>query len=108
MRTLLGQSVAARHLKTGNSRQRHRPILDCLILLSTPEFGIVELDDAYCTGSSIMPQKKNPDALEVIKGKAVYTRGMVVALSSLGSALFAGYNRDSQWSKYPVMDVIDV
>ena len=78
-----------------------------LILLSTPEFGIVELDDAYCTGSSIMPQKKNPDALEVIKGKAVYAQGMVVALSSLGSSLFAGYNRDSQWSKYPVMDVVD-
>jgi argininosuccinate lyase len=67
----------------------------------------VELDDAYCTGSSIMPQKKNPDALEVIKGKAVYAQGMVVALSSLGNSLFAGYNRDSQWSKYPAMDVID-
>jgi argininosuccinate lyase len=78
-----------------------------LILLSTQEFKIVELDDAYCTGSSIMPQKKNPDALEVIKGKASYVRGMVVALSSLGDSLFAGYNRDSQWSKYPVMDVID-
>ena len=78
-----------------------------LILLSTGEFGMVELDDAYCTGSSIMPQKKNPDALEVIKGKASYVQGVVVTLSSLGDSLFAGYNRDSQWSKYPVMDVID-
>ena len=78
-----------------------------LILLSTQEFGMVDLDDAYCTGSSIMPQKKNPDPLEVIKGKAAYVQGMVVALSSLGSSLFVGYNRDSQWSKYPIMDVID-
>ena len=78
-----------------------------LILLSTGEFGIVELNDAFCTGSSIMPQKKNPDALEVIKGKTSYVRGMVVTLSSLGDSLFAGYNRDSQWSKYPIMDVID-
>ncbi len=78
-----------------------------LILLSTEEFGLVKLDDAYCTGSSIMPQKKNPDALEVIKGKASYAQGMAVTLSSLGNSLFVGYNRDSQWSKYPIMDVID-
>jgi argininosuccinate lyase len=78
-----------------------------LILLSTEEFGIVELDDAYCTGSSIMPQKRNPDALEVIKGKASYVKGMAVTLSSLGDSLFAGYNRDTQWSKYPIVDVID-
>ena len=78
-----------------------------LIMLSTPEFGMVKLDDAYCTGSSIMPQKRNPDPLEVIKGKAAYTHGVVMTLLSMGRSLFAGYNRDSQWSKYPVMDVID-
>ena len=78
-----------------------------LIMLSTPEFGMVKLDDAYCTGSSIMPQKRNPDPLEVIKGKAAYTHGAVMTLLSMGRSLFAGYNRDSQWSKYPVMDVID-
>jgi argininosuccinate lyase len=78
-----------------------------LIVLSTAEFAMVQLDDAYCTGSSLMPQKKNPDPLEVIKGKAAYAQGMVVALLSMGKSLFTGYNRDSQWSKYPVMDVID-
>jgi argininosuccinate lyase len=78
-----------------------------LIILSTSEFDMVKLDDAYCTGSSIMPQKRNPGPLEVIKGKAAYTQGMVVALLSMGRSLFAGYNKDSQWSKYPVMDVID-
>jgi argininosuccinate lyase len=78
-----------------------------LIVLSTAEFGMIQLDDAYCTGSSLMPQKKNPDPLEVIKGKAAYAQGMVVALLSMGKSLFTGYNRDSQWSKYPVMDVVD-
>lgn len=78
-----------------------------LLLLSTSEFGMVRLDDAYCTGSSIMPQKRNPDPLEVIKGKAAYTQGMVMTLLSLGRSLFVGYNKESQWSKYPVMDVID-
>jgi len=78
-----------------------------LIILSTSEFGMVKLDDAYCTGSSIMPQKRNPGPLEVVKGKAAYTQGMVGALLSMGRSLFAGYNKDSQWSKYPVMDVID-
>jgi len=77
-----------------------------LIILSTSEFGIVRLDDAYCTGSSIMPQKRNPGPLEVIKGKAAYTQGMVIAIHSMGRSLFTGYNKDTQWSKYPVMDVI--
>jgi len=78
-----------------------------LLILSTPEFGMVRLDEAYCTGSSLMPQKRNPDPLEVVKGKTAYIHGMVVSLLSLGRSLFAGYNRDSQWSKYPVMDIID-
>jgi argininosuccinate lyase len=78
-----------------------------LILLSTSEFGMVRLEDAYCTGSSLMPQKRNPDPLEVIKGKAAFAQGMVVALLTLGRSLFAGYNRESQWSKYPLMDVVD-
>ena len=82
-------------------------VAQTILLLSTSEFGMVQLDDAYCTGSSIMPQKRNPDPLEVIKGKAAYTHGMVMALLSLGRSLFTGYNRDSQWSKYPIMDVID-
>lgn len=93
-----GISVMMNHLSN---------LAQTLILLSTSEFGMVRLDDAYCTGSSIMPQKRNPGPLEVIKGKASYTHGMVVALLSLGESLFAGYNKDSQWSKYPVMDVVD-
>lgn len=78
-----------------------------LILLSTSEFGMVSLNDAYCTGSSLMPQKRNPDPLEAIKGKSAYAQGMLVALLALGRSLFAGYNRESQWSKYPLMDVVE-
>jgi argininosuccinate lyase len=78
-----------------------------LILLSTREFNMVRLDDRHCTGSSIMPQKRNPCSLEVIKAKTSFAHGMVVSLLSVGKALFMGYNRDTQWTKYWVMDLVD-
>jgi len=78
-----------------------------LILLSTSEFNMVRLNDRHCSGSSIMPQKRNPDSLEVIKAKASFTHGMVASLLSTGKALFAGYNRDTQWTKYWIMDGVD-
>ncbi len=80
---------------------------ETLILLATPEFGMVQLSDAYSTGSSIMPQKKNPDPLEVIKGKAGVAQGQLVSLLSMGKSNFMGYNRDSQWTKYIIMDVVN-
>jgi len=78
-----------------------------LILLSTREFNMVRLDDRHCTGSSIMPQKRNPCSLEAIKAKTSFVHGMVVSLLSAGKALFIGYNRDTQWTKYWIMDLID-
>lgn len=78
-----------------------------LILFSTAEFGFVKLDDAYSTGSSMMPQKRNPDPLEVMKAKTSVAHGLLVSLLSIGKALFLGYNRDTQWTKYLVMDLID-
>ncbi|HUD19777.1 MAG TPA: argininosuccinate lyase [Patescibacteria group bacterium] len=77
-----------------------------LILLSTPEFGMTTVADQFSTGSSVMPQKKNPDPLEVIKGKAAYAQGTLTGLLGIGKSNFIGYNRDSQWTKYMVMDVI--
>jgi argininosuccinate lyase len=74
------------------------------ILLSTQEFGILKLHPRFCSGSSIMPQKVNPDALEVIKGKAADVTGKLQSLLSLGRAGLTGYNRDQQWSKYLIMD----
>ena len=78
-----------------------------LIVLSTHEFGLVQLDDRHCTGSSIMPQKRNPCSLEVIKAKASFALGIVVSLLSVGKGLFIGYNRDTQWTKYWIMDLVE-
>lgn len=78
-----------------------------LILFSTGEFGLIQLDDAYCTGSSMMPQKRNPDVLEVTKAKAALVQGYLQSLMSIGRSLFLGYNRDTQWTKYLIMDLID-
>lgn len=81
-------------------------ISETFILLSTQEFGMITISDTYSTGSSIMPQKKNPDPLEVIKGKTAYAHGQLVSLLSLGKSSFIGYNRDSQWGKYIIMDLL--
>jgi argininosuccinate lyase len=75
-----------------------------LILLSTPEFGVLKPHPRFCSGSSIMPQKVNPDALEVIKAKAAEVTSRLSALLSLGQANLTGYNRDHQWSKYLIME----
>jgi argininosuccinate lyase len=74
------------------------------ILLSTQEFGILKLHPRFCSGSSIMPQKVNPDALEVIKAKATEMTSRLSGLLSLGRANLTGYNRDQQWSKYLIME----
>ena len=78
-----------------------------LILLSTREFNMVRLNDRHCTGSSIMPQKRNPCSLEVIKAKTSFAHGIVMSLLSTGKALFMGYNRDTQWTKYWIMDLVE-
>jgi len=78
-----------------------------LILFSTAEFGFIKLDDAHSTGSSMMPQKRNPDPLEVMKAKASVAQGLLASLLSVGKALFLGYNRDTQWTKYLIMDLVD-
>jgi len=78
-----------------------------LILFSTGEFGFFELDEAYSSGSSMMPQKRNPDSLEVIKAKAAVAQGQVSSLLAIGRSQFLGYNRDTQWTKYLIMDLLD-
>ncbi len=78
-----------------------------LILFTTGEFGLFKLDDGYSTGSSMMPQKRNPDTLEVMKAKAGLAQGNLMSLLSVGKGLFLGYNRDTQWTKYLVMDLLD-
>jgi argininosuccinate lyase len=82
-------------------------IAQTFILLSTREFDMIRLDDRHCTGSSIMPQKRNPDCLEAVKAKAALAQGLLAGLLSTGRALFMGYNRETQWTKYGIMDLVD-
>ncbi|CAO0821061.1 Argininosuccinate lyase [Desulfarculales bacterium] len=78
-----------------------------LILWSTSEFGFVRLADAFSTGSSIMPQKKNPDAAELIRGKTGRVLGDLVALLTVLKGLPLAYNKDLQEDKEPVFDAVD-
>jgi argininosuccinate lyase len=75
-----------------------------LVLWSTSEFGFVELSDAYSTGSSLMPQKKNPDVPELVRGKSGRAIGNLVALLTVVKGLPLTYNRDLQEDKQPVFD----
>ncbi len=77
-----------------------------LILLSHPYWGMIALPDAYVTGSSIMPQKRNPDFAEIVKGKAAWLGGMVAGLLAIPKGGMSGYNRDTQITKHAVMDVV--
>ncbi|MBX6423994.1 argininosuccinate lyase [Thermosulfurimonas sp. F29] len=78
-----------------------------LILWMSPEFGFIDLPDALCTGSSIMPQKKNPDVAELIRGKTGRVYGNLVALLTVMKGLPLAYNRDLQEDKEPVFDTVD-
>ncbi len=78
-----------------------------VILWATKEFGFVELDDSYSTGSSIMPQKKNPDIAELARGKAGRVIGNLSGLLATLKALPLAYNRDLQEDKEPVFDSVD-
>jgi len=78
-----------------------------LILWSTEEFGFVTMDDSYATGSSIMPQKKNPDFAELTRGKTGRVVGDLVALLTMLKALPLAYNKDMQEDKEAVFDAID-
>ncbi len=78
-----------------------------LVLWASQEFGFVELPDGFCTGSSIMPQKKNPDVPELLRGKAGRTYGNLVALLTTLKSLPLAYNKDMQEDKEPVFDTLD-
>jgi len=78
-----------------------------LVLWASSEFGFIELPDAFATGSSMMPQKKNPDVPELIRGKTGRVYGHLVALLTLLKGLPLSYNRDLQEDKEPVFDTVD-
>jgi len=78
-----------------------------LILWSSAQFGFVELSDAFCTGSSIMPQKKNPDVPELVRGKAGRIFGHLMGLLTLMKGQPLAYNKDNQEDKEPLFDTVD-
>ena len=78
-----------------------------IILWSSAEFGFIELDDAYSTGSSMMPQKKNPDVAELIRGKSGRVFGDLQALLTLLKGLPLAYNKDMQEDKEALFDAVD-
>ncbi len=78
-----------------------------LILWSTQEFGFIEMSDAFTTGSSIMPQKKNPDVTELIRGKTGRVYGNLINLLTLMKGLPLAYNKDMQEDKIPLFDTVD-
>ena len=78
-----------------------------LILWSSAEFGFIEMPDAFATGSSIMPQKKNPDVPELVRGKTGRVFGSLMALLTLMKSLPLAYNRDMQEDKAPLFDAVD-
>ena len=78
-----------------------------LVLWSSQEFAFIELPDRYCTGSSMMPQKKNPDVPELIRGKTGRVFGHLYALLTVMKGLPLAYNRDLQEDKMPLFDTVD-
>jgi len=78
-----------------------------LVLWASPRFGFVRLPDRFCTGSSIMPQKKNPDVPELVRGKSGRVAGHLVALLTLMKGQPLAYNKDNQEDKEPLFDAVD-
>ena len=82
-------------------------IAEELVLWSNPRFAFVALADRFCTGSSIMPQKKNPDVPELVRGKSARVIGHLMALCVLMKAQPLAYNKDNQEDKEPLFDTVD-
>ncbi len=78
-----------------------------IIIWATPQFGFIQLSDAWSTGSSIMPQKKNPDAAELVRGKCGRLNGNLIQMMTIMKGLPLAYNKDLQEDKEPVFDSFD-
>ncbi len=78
-----------------------------LVLWTSAQFNFVELPDSFCTGSSIMPQKKNPDVPELVRGKSGRVHGHLVSLLTLMKGQPLAYNKDNQEDKEPLFDTVD-
>jgi len=83
-------------------------LVEDLIIWSTKEFDFVEIDEAFCTGSSLMPQKKNPDVLELIRGYAGRLYGNLVSVLTMMKGLPLTYDRDMQLDKEPLFNSFEI
>ena len=115
------KSVSANSIDTVSDRDFTVEFLSCacicimhlsrfaeeLVLWSTEEFGFIEISDSFTTGSSIMPQKKNPDVAELVRGKTGRIYGNLMSLLTLMKGLPLSYNRDMQEDKVPLFDTVD-
>jgi argininosuccinate lyase len=79
-----------------------------IILFSTSEFGLIDIDEAFCTGSSIMPQKKNPDSLELIRASCSRAYADLISVMVMMKGLPLSYNRDMQLDKQPLLDSVNL
>jgi len=108
MDAVADRDFAAELLFWGAMAQMHMSRLaEDLIIWCTAEFGFVRLSDAYSTGSSLMPQKRNPDSLELIRGKSGRVFGNLMTLLTVLKGLPMTYNKDMQEDKEPLFDTID-
>ena len=82
-------------------------IAEELVLWASAQFGFIDLGDAFCTGSSIMPQKRNPDVAELIRGKSARVSGALMSVLMLMKSQPLAYNRDNQEDKIPIFDATD-
>jgi len=94
---LAGASIIMMHLSR---------LCEELVLWSSTEFGFIELDDAFCTGSSIMPQKKNPDVAELVRGKTGRVYGHLMGILTVLKSLPLAYNKDMQEDKEGLFDTV--
>jgi argininosuccinate lyase len=78
-----------------------------LVLWTSAQFNFIELPDRFCTGSSIMPQKKNPDVPELVRGKVGRVNGNLISLLTLMKSQPLAYNKDNQEDKEPLFDTVD-
>ncbi|MFP3983550.1 MAG: argininosuccinate lyase [Desulfurivibrionaceae bacterium] len=108
MDTVADRDFAVEFLSTCTIIQLHLSRLaEELVIWSSDEFGFVEISDSFCTGSSIMPQKKNPDIPELIRGKSGRVAGHLMSLITTMKGLPLTYNRDLQEDKEPLFDTAD-
>ncbi len=98
LETLAAASICAGHLSR---------LAEEIVIWMTPQFGFIQLSDAYTTGSSIMPQKRNPDAAELVRAKSGRITGALVALSTVMKGLPLAYSKDMQEDKPPVFEAFD-